>query len=157
MGYIIGVSTSEAYSANDNNIQGKGFGVLDSYISANGSRYVHVLSSDTIAQFDVIAITSAGVASRLTTVNAIAANRIAVAQATLSSGYFGWGQILGPTSINALSTCSAGVALYATGTAGAIDDGPTTNTKIAGIQLAANITAAAVSAAVLVTEPFAQL
>jgi hypothetical protein len=152
----IGLKVDEAYSAADLNVQGKGFGANDEVISANGSVYKYVLSTDTIAAYDVLAVTSAGVASRLTTTNANDGVIIGVAQAALSSGYYGWMQVLGPTTVNCLSTCSAEVALFSTATAGSLDD--TTNTvKIAGIQILANITAATGASGILVTRPFAAI
>lgn len=153
---FIGLKIDEAYSAADNNIQGKGFGVNDEVMSANGSVYKYVLSSDTIAQFDVLAVTSAGVASRLTTTNADDGVYVGVAQATMSSGFFGWMQVLGPTTVNCLSTCSSSVALFSTATAGSLDD-TTTTVKIAGIQILANITAAAGANGMIVQRPFAAL
>jgi hypothetical protein len=152
----LGLKIDEAYSQADLNVQGKGFGANDEVISANGNMYKYVLSTDTIAQYDVLAVTSAGVASRLTTTNANDGVIIGVAQATLSSGFYGWMQILGPTTVNCLSTCSSSVALFSTATAGSLDD-TTTTVKIAGIQILADITAAAGANGLIVTRPFAAL
>jgi hypothetical protein len=151
----IGLKVDEVYSANDL-YQGKAFGVMDEVISANGNIYKYVLSTDTIAIYDVLAVSSAGVASRLTTTNADDGVLIGVAQGTLSSGYYGWMQVLGPTTVNCLSTCSSSVALFSTATQGKLDD-TTTTVKIAGIQILANITDAAGAVGLIVTRPFAAI
>ena len=82
---------------------------------------------------------------------------IGVAQATLASAEYGWVQVLGVTSVNVLSTCSSGVALYSSGTAGKLDDTTTSQTKIAGVQIVASVTAATATTAIVATRPFAAL
>jgi hypothetical protein len=82
---------------------------------------------------------------------------VGVAQTTLASAEYGWFQVLGVTSLQVLSTCSSGVALYTSGTAGKLDDTSASQVKVAGVQLVANATASGVYQAMLVTRPFIAL
>jgi len=157
MGYIIGLNPTEVYTSAENAASGKGFGASDIAETHDGKRYRYVLSTDTIAQYDVVAITSAGVASRLTKTLADGGPLIGVAQASLTSGSFGWVQTVGATTVNCLSTCSSSVALYTSGTAGSLDDSATSQVKVAGITILANITAAGPANGLLSTIPFAAL
>jgi hypothetical protein len=153
---IIGLQRSNNYTAADL-AQGRGFAVLDEVQDQDGNVFKFVLASGTIAQFDAVAITSAGVAQAVTSALLNAGAVAGVVQAALSSGEYGWAQVFGVTSLNVLSTCSSGVALFTSGTAGKLDDTSTSQVKVAGVQILANITAAGTAGAVLTTRPFAAL
>jgi len=154
MSAVIGMNVARALP---NLTEGDGFAPGDEVVSSNGNVYRFFSSTDTIAQYDAVAITTANVASRLTQTNADDGVYIGVAQATCTAGSYGWAQVLGPTTVNCLSTCSTAVALFATSTAGSLDDGPTTNVKIAGITIMANITAATGAAGFMAARPFAAI
>ena len=154
--YAIGLHRTNNYSAADLT-QGRGFSVGDEVADGSGNVFRFVQASGTVAQFDVVAIDSAGVAQAITKALADTGPMVGVAQAALSSAEYGWAQVIGVTSINVLSTCSAGIALYTSGTAGKLDDTTTSQTKIAGVQIVANVTAATSTAAILATRPFAAL
>lgn len=156
MSYAMGFSSTDVFSSADLLAQGRGFGANDVMTTHDGKQYRYVLSTDTIAAYDVCAVTSAGVASRCTSANVLG-GLVGVAQATLSSGYYGWVQTLGQTTVNCLSTCSAGVALYTSATAGSLDDTATSQTKIGGLTILANITAAGPAVGQIATTPFAAI
>ena len=153
----IGIEKTAAYSTADITQGRAGFRVGDAVMDDRGDKFRFVQASGTVAQYDVVGVNSAGVAQALTKAIADTGPMIGVAMATLSSGEFGYVQVTGVTTVNVLSTCSAGVALYTSGTAGKLDDTTTSQTKIAGIQIVANVTDATATAAIIATEPFAAL
>lgn len=155
MGFAIGANLS------GNNVapgvvgdEGKGFALGDQLETHDAKRYVYVSASTSIASYNAVVYNTAGVAQNITSALAVMGARVGVAQASISSGSYGWVQIYGTCSVNALSTASAAAVLYASGTTGAVDDTGTAATKIIGLQLTADITAAAVAAGVMVTEAY---
>lgn len=154
---VIGLKRTSAYAAADIT-NGLGFSVGDEVGDHSGNVFRFVQASGTLAQYDCVAIDSSGVAQAITSALGNAGAMVGVVQAGLSSAEYGWAQVLGITSINVLSTCSAGVALYTSGTAGKLDDTSASQVKIAGAQILANQTAGPVAAVgVLVTRPFVAL
>lgn len=158
MGFAIGANLSGNYVAPGAvGDEGKGFALGDQYEGHDAKRYVFVQASTSVASYNAVVYDTAGVAQNITSALALTGVRVGVAQNSISSGSYGWVQIYGACSVNALSTCSANSALYASGTTGSIDDTGTASTKIVGLILTANITAAAVAAGVLSTEAFVSI
>jgi hypothetical protein len=60
-------------------------------------------------------------------------------------------------TVNALSTCSAAVALYTSGTAGSVDDTSTSQVKIGGLVILANVTAVGTANGVAAVDMFTAL
>lgn len=141
---IAGLFTTDAIA---NLTDGRSAGLLDRVNDASGNRWIFAQGSGTIAACDVVAISTAGVAQAVTSALAQVANAIAVAPVAVTSGSYCWFQTSGNMSVNVLSTCSAGVALYTSGTAGKLDDTTTSQVKIAGVLIAANATTGPVSTA----------
>jgi hypothetical protein len=159
---FIGMNVSGNYPAPSSTSvsaeSGSLFGLGDQVNSGDGSKFVFVSASGaSITSYQVVAWNSAGSAAAITSALALAGNRVGVAPYSISSGSHGWVQIAGVVSVNVLSTCSSATALYTTATAGALDDTSTSQVKIAGITILANITAVGSTAAFLGTEPFAAL
>jgi len=154
--YAIGLETTAAQSAADLTA-GRGFSVGDEIADQNGNMFKFVQASGTLAQYDIVAINTAGIAQAITSALGNAGGVVGVMQAGLSSAEYGYAQILGVTTIQVLSTCSSGVALYTSGTAGKLDDASASQVKIAGVQLLANQTASGTGLAILVTRPFVAL
>lgn len=157
MGYLGGVQPDAVFSASDLLQQGKGFGLLDSAEDHSGRAYRYALSTDTIAQYDCAIVDSSGYARAITSTLAQGGGIIGIAQGTMSSGYYGWVQVRGATTVNCLSTCSSNVALYTSGTAGKLDDASASQVKLAGVEILANITAAGPANGVLSVAPFAAI
>lgn len=134
--------------------EGGYFGLGDAVETHDGKRYMFVNASTSITSFQACAIDSAFSAQPLTSATALVGPRIGVAPNNISSGSWGWVQIYGACSVSALSTCSSASALYATATAGAVDDTGTATLKILGLSIAANITAAATTTGIMQVEPF---
>jgi hypothetical protein len=150
------MEVTAAHSAADLT-QGRGFTVGDEIADHQGNVFRFVQASGAVAQYDVVAVTSAGIAQAITSALGNAGAFVGVAQAALASAEYGYVQVLGVTTLQVLSTCSSGVALYTSGTAGKLDDASASQVKIAGVQLLANQTASGTGLAVLVTRPFVAL
>lgn len=102
-------------------------------VKATGNReYVYVQAAEAIVAFDAIAI-DAGQASQLDATNAITGVDIGVAQQAFADNQFGFIQTRGPCSVNALASAVTDVQIFATATAGSVDDAGTV--ELRGIQL----------------------
>ncbi|MBX2989452.1 MAG: hypothetical protein KF802_16305 [Bdellovibrionaceae bacterium] len=105
-------------------------------LTSNNGSATYVLAAATINQYDFVSITSTGSAQPLTAALATTAKYIGCATFTaIANGYAGWVATQGTVTGNVLLSCAADVALYATGTAGYLDDAasPTTVLKLNGI------------------------
>lgn len=154
--YAIGMNTSGVL-ASGVELSTKGFSLGDEVADHAGNIFRFCQASGAVAVNDCVVITSAGIAQAITSTLGTAGGYVGVAQAALASAEYGWAQVLGVTSLQVLSTCSAGVALYTSGTAGKLDDASASQVKVAGAQLVANATTSGVYTAILVTRPFIAL
>ncbi len=89
---------------------------------------VFVLAGGTINQYDWVGIDAAGVATALTATTAATKPDIGVCQVAIASASYGWAATKGGNSTpgairgNVLASCAKDVPLYATATAGYLDD-----------------------------------
>lgn len=148
----IGVTPTAVFSSTEL-VQGKSFGLGDVVSDHLGNYYAFGSYTEAAAQYDCVVLTSTNYISKATSTNVVGA-KVGVAAGTGTAGYYGWVQILGQTTVNCLSTCSAGVALYTSGSAGKLDDTTTSQTKISGITILANITASTGAVGMVATFPF---
>jgi len=157
-GFVVGANTSGVYSPAGNTAEyGQTHKLGEVMTTYDGKRWLFVSASTSLTSYQVAAVTSSGYAVPVTTaLGSSGINKVGVAQNNISSGSWGWIQILGGCTLSVLSTCSSKVALFTSGTAGSLDD-TTSTVKIAGIYIEADITAAANTAAVMVIEPYAAL
>ena len=154
---FVGANVSNQYAATGN-FTGAEFGLGDQYVDNAGNGYVFVSASTSITSYQVCAVTSSFWAAPITTALASANPRVAAAGVNgISSGSWGWVQTRGNMTIQVLSTCSASSWLYTTATAGALDDTSTSQVKITGITINANITAVGSAAAFAGVDMFAAL
>lgn len=115
---------------------------------------IYIKAGAAITAGDVVQITmSTGSATGITTLlcdanTTTAGQLIAVAHTTLASGQHGWACRAGvPTAgINVAASCVRGSPLYTTTTAGQVDDTSSSAHLIAGMELTATATGAAVTA-----------
>ena len=156
---MIGANLSGAWSATDLQNLGNAAGVGDRYVDNSGNEYVFVVASGAVAQYDAVQIGSTYVAQALTKAMGDMGLPIGIAAGTLTSASYGWAQIKGVGTVNALQTCSSSTALYTSGTAGKLDDTTTSQVKVAGVVLLANnaTTATVASACVIATYPYAAI
>lgn len=115
---------------------------------SQGGQWIYVKSTAAIAQYDLCWVDETGFVA-LTMLNATtpAAGRpviLGIAQVAFPTGTtYGWlwrgpgGGVGVGLKVNALISCVKDVALYATATAGKVDDAATTNYKIGGFTLTA--------------------
>jgi predicted RecA/RadA family phage recombinase len=127
---------------------------LGSTVKMSDGESIYVKAASAITAGDVIQITmSTGSATGITTLlcdanTTTAGQLIAVAHTTLASGQHGWACRAGvPTAgINVAASCVKGSPLYTTTTAGQVDDTSSSAHLIAGMELTATATGAAVTA-----------
>lgn len=102
--------------------------VIGTRVNTNGNgEAVYVLAGGTINQYDWVGIDGAGSATALTATTIATKPTIGVAQVAIASGSYGWVQTKGGNSADAavrgnVKTAGKDVPLYATATAGYVDD-----------------------------------
>jgi hypothetical protein len=153
--YSVGAKLSEVYAPSVDYGDRPGLG--DAVETADNKRFVFISASTSVTSYQVVAIASDFTVQPATSALASAASRLGVAQNNISAGSWGWVQTRGNMTVRALSTCSAAVALYTSGTAGSVDDTSASQVKIGGLVILANITDAASTNAVAATELFTAL
>lgn len=156
MAYMVGLNPT---LANADLNDGRSFGLGDVIADATGNRYVYVQASGAVAQYDAVHIGSTYVAQALTKALGDTGAPVGIAVATLSSASYGWAQVGGVGTVNALQTCSSSTALYTSGTAGKLDDTTTSQVKVAGVVLLANnsTTGTVATACFISTAPYAAI
>jgi hypothetical protein len=97
------------------------------------SEFVYVQAAAALTQFDAVAVTAAGSADQLDATNAITGVDIGVAQVAFAINEYGFVQTRGAFSVNVLASAVTDVQIYATATAGSLDDAGTV--ALRGIQL----------------------
>ncbi len=111
----------------------------------NGKEYMYVSAGATLAIGDVVSISPSTYAAALTTKALVDAQHpVAAVVCAIPSGHFGWVQIYGIAGCRLLVNCVQNLSLYSTATAGALDDEPTSQTRVRGVFLLATITTAGV-------------
>lgn len=130
------------------------WGIGSKAITSDCGEHVYIKAGAAITAGDVVQITmSTGSATGITTLLAdanttTAGQLIGVANTTLASAQHGWACLRGVpyAGINVAASCVRGSPLYTTTTAGQLDDTSSSSHLIAGIELTATATGAAVTA-----------
>lgn len=112
---IIGVNLTD--STTD-----KKFGVGTVVELSDGGRAVYVSAASTISTYNAVVVDADGGAVPVTTTNAATSKRLAFAQTSIASGYFGWVQVGGKVNVTLAANCAPNVPLYTTSTGGVLDD-----------------------------------
>lgn len=155
MAYTIGAKLNEQFNPAVD--YGDRCGLGDIVELFDNRKFVFVSASTSVTSYQLVAIDSSHYVQAATSALASAASRLGVAQNNISAGSWGWVQVRGLMTVNALSTCSSAVALYTSGTAGSVDDTSASQVKIGGLVLTGNITAAAATTAVAAVDLFTAL
>jgi hypothetical protein len=101
---------------------------------SDGTEWVYVQASGAITQYQFVGIDENFQAAALTKAMADDGWAVGAAQSAFADDDYGWVAIGGSNvSGNLLTLCAADVALYTSGTAGALDDTASSQTKIDGI------------------------
>lgn len=121
--YLAGMNFGEIVPSG-NSKEGKAFGLGDRATSADGKEYVWLQASAAITGAGYVCfITTANLATMLSTSNDAIGNRVAIAPAAMATGDQGWFQVFGfADSVQVLASCAANVRVNTTATAGALDD-----------------------------------
>lgn len=131
---------------------GKGHKLGSRYTDHNSNEFVFVKASAAIAQYDAVTYdeTYQTVVAPVSTSNDAGGDKVGVAPVAFASGEYGWLQIYGAGTVNALASCAANVRLNSTATAGSLDDDGTAGSfAIDGIVLTAARGGSAPTACVL--------
>jgi len=89
---------------------------------ADGAIYTYVSATSTISQYNAVVIDNVGGAVPVTTTNSATSKRIAFAQVSIASSYFGWVKTGGKAIVQLAANCAPNVPLYTTATGGVLDD-----------------------------------
>jgi hypothetical protein len=115
--------TAAISSTNDPSNPGPPFAIGTTCESVNGGEFMFVKASSAIAQYDFVGISTNFNAASLSVSTTSLAPIVACAQVAIASGSYGWVCLRGGgISGNVLASAVAGAALYATATAGSLDD-----------------------------------
>ena len=135
--------TAAISSTNDPSQQPLPFLVGARASAADGSEYVFVKASATIAVNNVLGITVSTSSTSATPVYTAAPitkaladqmAEIAVAYVAIASGSYGWAITKGANAVTLKNSCLPSVPLYTTATAGYLDDTSGSQTRIYGIR-----------------------
>lgn len=100
---------------------------------SDGGMAVYVSATSTISQYNAVIIDGANGAVPVTTTNSANSKRIAFAQTSIASSYFGWVQIGGSPKVMLAANCDDNVPLYTTATAGVLDDAVVSTGLVLGL------------------------
>ena len=127
-----------------------------SHTGTDGTKWLYVKSAGAISQYDYVTVDEDMVATQGAKAGVDDGHIVAFAQVAFSAAdEYGWVALAGTgISTNVLGSCAADVALYTSGTAGALDDSSTSQTKIDGVVLVtANASSTAQSGEIIATYP----
>lgn len=102
------------------------------YDQNTGKEYVYVLADEAITAAAAVVIPEDHGVEMVDTTSTASAfgDRVGVANTALTSGYYGWVQIYGATTLSVGSSCAANTAINSTATAGRLDDDATTGAEV---------------------------
>lgn len=153
---IAGVDLTEVIAGTGTSSdEGNEFALGTRVQATDGQEYIYVHASDAITQYMFVGIDENYEAAPLTKAMADDGYSVGVAQVAFADNEFGWVAIRGHNLTGRVAaSCAADVALYTTGTAGVLDDNPTSQTNIDGVVVvSANTITSAANEEVLLTWP----
>lgn len=114
----------------------------------DGAQYIYLKGVASTAQYDAVTYYPADwTTQRLTKAEVDKLYPVAIAQSANVANQYGWYQIKGKGSVNALASIAKEVAIYTSGTAGSVDDSSSSQTKLVRFQILATDTTAAANVA----------
>jgi hypothetical protein len=146
---LLGVNVGLTKTGTTTDDQGREFALGTQAALQDGSVYEYVQAAEAITQYQVVGITEAGQASKLTKALADAGRRIGVAQVAFADNDFGWvckRSGADTVKVRVAANCLPNERLYTTGTAGSLDDTSASQTAVFGIVLRGSAGASAASA-----------
>ena len=136
----LGCNISATYTSAEAQLLGHSVGTLT--FAQHGQIYEFVQALSTVAQYDAVAFLGNTSASDdivckvapLETTNGVLTAKVGIAQVAITSGDYGWVAINGgQLQVKALIACQPAVPLYATATAGSVDDAIISTAGIVGL------------------------
>lgn len=154
MSDLIGANTSQTRSALTD---GSTFGLGDTRIDHQGNVWIYVQSSNSITQYDCVAIDVNFRAVQMST-DAVAKGAIQVgfAQVAFAPDEYGWVMKHGRPTIRVAADCQPSVPLYTTATGGVLDDAVTSQ-MIQGLVASNSVSGATASVAAVSDFPTVRL
>lgn len=137
---LLGCNISATYTSAEQAALGMARGTLTT--AQHGQIYEFTQALSTVAQYDAVAFlgdssTSDAFITRvapLETTNGALSAKVGIAQVAITSGEYGWVALNGgQLQVKALIACQPGVPLYATATAGSVDDAIVSASGIVGL------------------------
>lgn len=116
---------------------------------SDGTKWIYVVSSGAITQYQAVGINEDYDAYSLTRTLAAQSDQVGFAQVAFGSGEYGWVAIKGSNiKVRVKASCLADAQLYTTASAGVLDDASSTSAlKIDGVVLVSSAGTAATGAA----------
>lgn len=149
---LLGVDVTANSSAPPNGIQ-----VGQIFDASDNKRYICVKAAAAVTANAYVSIDYAYNATMITKTLADTGAKVGVCGTALTSAYYGWAQIYGPTSGLVLAGMAANIALYTTASAGYLASTSLSQTKINGVTIASTVaasSAAGAAACMMEVEPF---
>ena len=106
---------------------------------SDGGIAVYVSAASTISQYMTVIVDEHNAAFPITTTNAATNKRVAHAQTSIASAYFGWVQVGGSPKVQLAANCAPAVPLFTTATAGVLDDATVSESVVLGLVSAVSI------------------
>lgn len=123
---------------------------------SDGGKATYVRAISEVSTFAAVGIYADNTAQMLTTTTSATTKRVAFAQVSIASGYYGWVQT-GTVKINLAANCDDNVPLYTTATSGVLDDAVVSGGLVGGvtstvtISNATAVTCIAAAGAIIIT------
>ena len=143
----LGISASSVIGVNLSRMDSSALFPLGMIVNlTDGGQAMYVkASASALSTFAACSINKAGVATMLTTSNAPNSPAVGFAQISIATSDFGWVRLGGTCLVNLASQCAPNVPLFATSTAGVLDDATSTLGYIPGLVCVTTISNATAS------------
>lgn len=100
---------------------------------SDGGQAIYVQGLSEISTYAAVLVDASSKAQMTTTTLAVNNKRIAFAQTSIASAYFGWVQMGGTFLVNCAANCAPNVPLFTTATSGVLDDATVSAAYVQGI------------------------
>ena len=126
----------------------------------DGALYQYIQASESLSQYQVVAIYGDGTGRQMHTsianaAGVLQARVVGFAQTSIASAYYGWVARSGQRLVFRVSDdCAAGAALFTTATAGELDDATISGCHLPGVQLTTTASLATAMTGAVATPAF---
>ena len=127
IGHLLGLNTTQ-----DGEVSAR-FAVGTITDLSDGGQAMYVSATSTISTYMAVVVDDKGGAVPVTTTNSATSKKIAFAQVSIASSYFGWVVTSGSPKVALLANAAPSVPLYTTATAGSLDDATVSGGLVLGM------------------------